>query len=97
MLLFFYLFLVVTFLLLFISNFIYVRLIILSFALGLVIFSSKLLINYLIYNFYFDSLFIILKILNITFFNFFYIMYDGISLMLIFLTFILYLVVIVSS
>jgi len=61
------------------------------------VYNSYLLITYLSYNFYFDSLFFIFKIENISFFNFFYIMYDGISLILIFLTLILYLVSIIAS
>lgn len=66
-------------------------------SLSFLVFNSFLFIHYLVYNFYFDSLFIILKIKNVNFFNFFYIMYDGVSLMLIFLTLILYCVAIISS
>lgn len=94
---FFYFFFSLTCFLLFLDNLKQLRIVLLSTALGLLIFNSYLFINYLVYNFYFDSLFIIFKIKNISFFNFFYIMYDGISLILIFLTLILYLVSIVAS
>jgi hypothetical protein len=93
----FYFFFLLTCFLIFINELKIIRLVLLSTALILLIFNSYLFLNYLVYNFYFDSVFIIIKIKNIIFFNFFYIMYDGISLMLIFLTLILFIVSIIAS
>lgn len=94
---FFYFFILVSCFSIFLENLKSIRILILSTALMLLIFNSYLFLDYLVYNFYFDSLFIIIKIENISFFNFFYIMYDGISLILIFLTLVLYIVSIIAS
>lgn len=92
-----YYFIFITCLFLQLNHFKYLRSISLINGLFFLIYNSYLLINYLSYNFYFDSLFVIYKIENISFFNFFYLMYDGVSLILIFLTLILYLVCIIAS
>lgn len=81
---------------LFINNFVYIRYLLLSNALIYSVYILYLLWNYNIYLYYFDALFIIINNFSIQFLNSIYIMYDGISLLFIFLTLILYVVAIFS-